>query len=270
MNKFRKGIEAFTLVELLVVFTIIALWAATLVPALARTKARSQRIDCENNLKKIGVAMRAWALSHQDTYPMTVNNASGGASGDIGVRTILNNSIWPTGSKGAFAVFQSVSNELVTPQATYCPAEFDSSRTMATSFAMQAQANSNLIPYTNDLNCSYFVGVDASESNPQMFLTGDHNLGVGGPIGGPPYATFSIPFDSLGTNFPPNNSSVGWTAWQHQAQGNVGLADGSVQQFTRSRLQLALGQSGDQGRSAGVFIAPAPCSPAGVNRIQFP
>jgi prepilin-type N-terminal cleavage/methylation domain-containing protein len=268
MKQLRKPVGAFTLLELLVVSAVVALLAATLVPALARARARSQRIDCVNNLKQIGVALRTWALSFQDHYPMSVDNASGGASGDIGVRLLASNSIWPTGSKGAFAVFQCLSNELSGPQLAFCPAEYDLYRTMATSFAMQALPN--YVPFTNDLNCSYFVGVDATDSNPHMFLAGDHNMGSGGPIGGPPPVTFVNAFNSLGTNFPPNNASAGWTAAQHRQQGNVGLADGSVQQFNRAKLQLALAHTGDPGTVAGVFVVPSGCSPPGFNRLQFP
>jgi type II secretory pathway pseudopilin PulG len=270
MNKLRRKIGAFTLIELVVVFATLAFLATMLVPALARTKTRAQRIDCANNLKQIGVALRSWAINHQDQYPITVDNTRGGASGDIGVRVLVSNSIWPTGSKGVFAVYQCLSNYLSGPQVTYCPAEFDSSRTRATSFAMQVVANANYIPYTNDLNCSYFIGVDATDSKLQMLLSGDHNMGSGGPAGGPPPSVFVTYFNSLGTNFPPNNSSVGWTDQQHQRVGNVVLADGSVQQFNRSQLQQALFHSGDPGQTAGVFIAPANCGPPGINRLQFP
>ena len=43
------------------------------------------------------------------------------------------------------------------------------------------------VPYTNDLNVSYFIGVDAQETYPRMFLTGDHNLGGNG---NPPTAAY--------------------------------------------------------------------------------
>jgi prepilin-type processing-associated H-X9-DG protein len=57
----------------------------------------------------------------------------------------------------------------------------------------------------------------------------------------------------------------------HGKQGNVGLADGSVQQFSRSRFQEALRNSGDTDHSASGNYPVAPnCSPAGYNRIQLP
>ena len=47
----------------------------------------------------------------------------------------------------------------------------------------------------------------------------------------------------------------------HAKQGNVGLADGSVQGWSRSRLQDALKNTGDYGASA-------PGSFAGCSRLQ--
>ena len=102
-----------------------------------------------------------------------------------------------------------------------------------------------------------------------MFLTGDHNLGTGANS-----ATKVPSFISAGTNANWTTiaaNAIGWQDNNHSKQGNVGLADGSVQGFSGSAFRTALNNTGAAYVAPGVFtIAAGGSSGPGHNRLQFP
>ena len=86
------------------------------------------------------------------------------------------------------------------------------------------------LPLSNT-NLSYFVGLDAIDSMPQMFLSGDRNI-----TGGTKLANGILELTT--------NHVIGWGMDMHRNQGNVALADGSVQGFGNSHLRMALANTG--------------------------
>jgi len=202
--------------EALIVVMVIAVLIALFLPSLARTRDPSQRINCVSNLKQVGLSFRQWALDNNDKFPMQVSVTNGGA-----MEWARQGIAWP--------VFQVMSNELNTPKILFCPQESDTNRNVASNFGSPRSPGA----FTNNQSLSYFVGLDADETQPQMLLTGDSNLEIGGGRVRPGLVTLLT------------NRLVSWSAARHQHQGNVGLSDGSVQSYSTARLREGLTKTGD-------------------------
>lgn len=206
LNRSNRSRRAFTLVEVLVVVIVLFVLAAMILPNLAGSH-RSSRIGCVNNLKQIGLSYRLWEGDNGDKFPMSVSVTNGGTMG-------LAN------GRNAWINFLVMSNQLSTPKILHCPSDTDTF------------AATNSWSELNNQNVSYFVGLDASENDPQAILSGDDNF----EINGVPVKSGLLEFST--------NAPIAWSAARHKFAGNISLADGSVQSVTISGLTNLVHQTG--------------------------
>ncbi|HPY31796.1 MAG TPA: hypothetical protein PLT00_14560 [Verrucomicrobiota bacterium] len=194
---FSRNESGVTRKEVFLLVLVLSFLALMFLPP-AHGPYRSSRLGCINNLKQIGLGFHIWASDNDSRFPMQVSVTNGGTMelserGDV------------------FPHFLVMSNELNTPKVLFCPA--DAQRQAAVTFS-DGLANANI---------SYFVGLDAQESLPQMWLAGDDCFSINGNP--PPSGILSLPA----------NAAVSWNQSRHRRLGNVALVDGSVLRISDTR-----------------------------------
>lgn len=214
----NRTTSALTLIETLLIVAVLVVLVALILPALARAKRKSSRINCVSALKQVGTAFRLWAEDNSAKYPMQVSVTNGGT-----MELVQSGLVFPH--------FQVMSNELGTPKILVCPD--DPERTAAWTFATNM----------NDSQVSYFVGVDATPNQPAMLLSGDRQITLDRVLLKPRLHSLSA------------NQNLGWPEQIHwykssRNTGNILLADGSVQQADARGLRELLEKSGVTNRLA--------------------
>jgi type II secretory pathway pseudopilin PulG len=192
-----------TLVEVLVVVLVVMVLFVLLTPIGPSPKGKARRILCCQDLKEIGIATRLWATDHTNGFPLIAATNHGDTKESAA-------EIW--------RYFLAMSNELANPKVLLCPAD---SRKPAVSFAS-----------LRNENISYFLNLDANETNAEALLAGDRNLTTNGVAVQPGLLTIT------------SNSVVGFTMEMHVGAGNLLLSDGSVQQVTPQQLQAQISSGG--------------------------
>jgi competence protein ComGC len=208
MNTLRRRTTrfsgGFTKLELAIVVGVVVLLAAAVVPALGRTKKRSDGTSCVYRLKIIGVSARIFAMDNGEKYPWAIPTNRGGSF-----------QFTMDGSQ-TFRHFQALSNEIRSLRMPLCT---EDERIPAMSWA--GLSNSNI---------SYFVNLDCTEPSPESVLGGDRNISDRG----------SFILEARPGSAPKWVPSVGL----HGARGYLLFGDGGVQGVGSWRLAKALSQSG--------------------------
>jgi prepilin-type N-terminal cleavage/methylation domain-containing protein len=88
MKNIKTNFKAFTLVELLVVISIIAMLLAVLMPALSKAKKVAQYTICRTNIKQLGLAGNLWSQDN-DGWVLPALWDRGDSNGDSLLKAYL-------------------------------------------------------------------------------------------------------------------------------------------------------------------------------------
>ena len=193
--------HGFSLLDLMIVVGTIAMGALVMPEYIwGRARGCGHRARCTSNLKQVALGFKMFSGDNDERFPYQLSDTS---------RFTNRAAVW--------SHFQIMSNELGSPRILLCPQDAARSGTYVTGFSTNQPDGSIGLETVGNLGTSYFVGLDASETNSMSLLTGDRNVLVPG----------KAPKDSVLQV--DKRDALRWTRQMHTNSGNLAFGDGSVQ-----------------------------------------
>jgi len=206
----KTKVEAFTLVELLVVIFIVVILAAILLPS-SHVGQKAYSAMCMSNQKQIALGFIMWKSDYNEQFPWQISSTNYGAM--------------EAANRGyAAANFQVSSNYIRWPQVLVCPT--DKARNTATNVAQ-----------LRNQNISYFVALGSNTNVANNILTGDRHLEANGKPAEPGLFVYST------------NLTMNWTHELHDNVKNstfgcFSFADGHAERIMDKGLNSIFQREG--------------------------
>lgn len=214
----RRSIAGLTRLDVVAVLGVVGILAfiAMGLSVLRGASDMAKGINCLNNLKHVGLALRIFATDHDQQWPWNVPVSEGGSAGPTQNPELL----WQH--------FLVLSNELGSPKRLWCPK--DSSKRLAEAFLL-TPTNRDAVLFAGNQHVSYFLALNANTNDlrggaADEILGGDRNLTVEGqPV-------------TAGKRTVRGGQTIGFNQRTlHRVYGQLLFADSSVEQV--GSLQLA-------------------------------